>query len=81
MPLIIRCSVCDKPIGTLETPAIFSERYIEMHGDMIINGSYHQTLDGNMFSCSDECSKKISKEHPTPPFKIYDVITTTGKLG
>ena len=76
MPVIIRCSVCNKPIGYIDTPCIFSPRYIESNGDVTISGGYYGA-DENYFSCSEECHQELIKKHPQEQMKDW-VIRTSG---
>lgn len=70
MPVIIRCSVCNKPIGTVDTPCVCSNRYVQSGGDMTVCGDLTLAKDGVFASCPGKCSDSVLSDHPTP--KLYN---------
>ena len=67
MPIILRCPVCDRPTGTMETPCVYREDgvpFISQAADGNIT-AYTLVLCnkcGALFPCKDH-AEQVSKEH------------------
>lgn len=63
MPLIIRCSNCNKPIGTVDPPCHCDEdQHITQgyeDGWLVVHGSLIATKVSIRYSCSDECTNAL----------------------
>ena len=60
MPVILRCAVCDKPVGYADTPCIVSDWEIHLVGGdgMFVDGDFHNEGGRGFWYNHEGCREK-----------------------
>jgi hypothetical protein len=85
MPIILRCAVCDKPVGFIDTPIEFNERLINSGntpgGGMFVDGDFDQDMSEGFRFIHDKCGAKIRADIVAANFTLSTSGTWTTSKG
>jgi hypothetical protein len=66
MSVVIRCRACDKAVGWMDTPCLFSEIYIHCYGDMTVIDADIVQDDTGIWFCHPDCRKEGDVKRAEP---------------